>query len=56
MNWFFRTLPRQAVVATLALVMTVPVLAYSAEPTALTGSALGAAIDPAAMRLEGRKP
>ncbi len=48
MNWFFRTLPRQAVVAMLALVMTVPVLAYSAEPTALTGSAFGAAIDPAA--------
>ena len=48
MNTFFGTRPRQAVVATLALVLTVPVLAYSAEPTALTGSALGAAVDPAA--------
>ena len=38
MTKLLRTLPRHAVVATLALVMTVPVLAYSAEPAAQLSS------------------
>jgi photosystem II stability/assembly factor-like uncharacterized protein len=54
MNRFLRRLPRQAVVATLALVMIVPVLADSAEPAAQmpglaarAGASAGSAAGPA---------